>query len=215
MKGMIPPGVRVYTDLDHSMLGEGGYLGPAGGEVRDLLRLGVEVVPFTSKSAAEAYYYVKRLGLEESTLTAAVAESGAVIVLGGRLEKLAEKRVHGTPIVPVSDGRVDLSKVIPAECRDSTRILSRLDPREAASLTGLPLHEAELAVVRLYDEAIYTPNPRCRRLIEERAAALGYTVLSGKKFIHVSASQGKARGVLRLERLVGEPALRISSATHP
>lgn len=215
MKGRIPTGIRVYTDLDHSMLGEGGYLGPAGDEVRSLITLGVEVVPVTSKSAAEAYHYIKRLGLEESTLPAAVAESGAVIVLAGPLEPLAEERVHGAPIIPVSRGKINVDAVVPPECRGSTRILSRLGPAEASELTGLPLHEAKLAIARLYDEAVYTPDRKCRRLIEERAASLGYTVLSGRKFIHISTSPGKAAGVIRLERLVGEPRVRVLVGDSP
>ncbi len=215
MKGRIPTGIRVYTDLDHSMLGEGGYLGPAGDEVRSLIALGVEVVPVTSKSAAEAYYYIKRLGLVESTLPAAVAESGAVIVLAGRLEPLAEERVHSIPIIHVSREKVDVDAVVPPECRGSARILSRLDPAEASELTGLPLHEAELSIARLYDEAVYAPDHECRRLIEERAASLGYTVLSGRKFIHISTSRGKAVGVVRLERLVGEPRVRVLVGDSP
>ncbi|WP_460125761.1 hypothetical protein [Stetteria hydrogenophila] len=215
MAGRIPAGVRVYTDLDHTMLGDGGRLGAAGEEARDLLALGVEVVPVTSKSVAEAYYYLGRLGLEESTLPAAIAETGAAIVLAGRLEPLAEARVYGVPIIPLSRGRVRVDEVIPGECRGEARILSRLDPREAAELTGLPPVEARLATMRVYDEAVHAPSGRCRRLIAERAAALGYTVLEGKRFIHVANTKGKARAVHALERLAGKPRLRILAGDSP
>lgn len=215
MRGRIPAGVRVYTDLDHSMLGEGGYLGPAGGEALSLKALGVEIVPVTSKSVAEAYYYIKRLGLEDSTLPAAVAESGAAIVLAGSLEPIARERVYGVPVIPIARGRVDVDRVIPGECRGSVRILSRLDPEDAAAITGLPLSEAKLAVARVYDEAVYAPDARCRRLIEERAAALGYTVLPGRRFIHVNSSRGKALGVIELERLLGPPRLRVLVGDSP
>jgi mannosyl-3-phosphoglycerate phosphatase len=178
----------IFTDLDGTFLDHQTYFcDEALPAYRRCRTANVPVVFCSSKTRAE----IEELRHVLSSAEPFISENGGavfipqdpfplVIELGGRYAKLIAELD-------------DLSRALAVPIR----AFHSMTPHEIAEATGLPLHRAELAAAREYDEPFSFVNPTgpdTRRFLEA-IEARGLSWTQGGRFYHLLDHQGKHRAV--------------------
>jgi len=166
----------IFTDLDGTLLDFRTYRPSprAVALLRDLTKLGILVIPVSSKTAAEVRPLMAELGL----VGPAVVEGGPVIVLEEGSEKVT------------GPCRADLIAVL-HQLRDrgwAVRGMSEMSVEEVMELTGLGDAAARRAMTRSASEPfVLTGEPSGfeEGNLVEAAAELGASVARGGRFRHL------------------------------
>ncbi len=207
----------IFTDVDGTLIDFATYEpGPATGALERCRRLGVPVIPVTSKSAVEIVRLRSRLGLEAPF----AVENGAAIwvpvtdpvasaagSLAGERDIPADTRdgylrvVSGTPRAELVAGLDDVLSGLGVE----NRSLSAMTTEEVAERTGLGSAAAAAAADREFSEPflllregrMLTPDERIALFpeLEMRARERGLTCLLGGRFFHLLGVHNKGTAV--------------------
>jgi mannosyl-3-phosphoglycerate phosphatase family protein len=193
------PGLIVVSDLDGSLLDSASYsAGPARPALDALARLGVPLVPCTSKTRCEMEVLLPALGLH----TPAIVENGGAIVIpaGYFAGDVAGALPGGDAlVVPLGTPRSRLVESL-AEIASETglrlRGFSTLQPAEVEALTGLDPDAARRAMAREYDEPfLLEENEADADAVARAAAARGLCCSRGGRFRHLTGPADKGRAL--------------------
>ena len=201
--GPVPRGGQVgvvFTDLDGTLLDHHSYRYDAAlPALRELARRGVPVVLCSSKTQAEMLEIQADLGCDGPLI---VENGGAVFAaehspwaeLLPQRHRGLSTRVFGTGYPALRAGLEALRAALGAGVRG----FGDTDPAGVAAWTGLPVHQAELAWQREFDEPfLWEPEPvavdvqRARQLL----AARGLHLTRGGRFWHVLGANDKGCAV--------------------
>jgi mannosyl-3-phosphoglycerate phosphatase len=196
----------VFTDLDGTLLGHEDYdWKPAARALALLRRRQIPLVLVTSKTRAEVMPLLARLRRREPFV---VENGGAVYFPEGyfRFRIRGEKRARqGWCRVAFGTSRRRLLAALRRASRRAgvkVRSFAEMTAREVASLTGLRVREARLAMQREYDEPFVLSGagrgdwPRLRRAIRDE----GVRATRGSRFFHVLGRNDKGVAVRTLKR---------------
>jgi mannosyl-3-phosphoglycerate phosphatase len=188
----------VFTDLDGTLLDHDTYSVRGAVSALDLLvRRKVDVVPVTSKTAAEIRRWMRLLILEGPY----ISENGCGVYIperfftrdpeGAQLVDGEWKIQLGQEIVHVRDGLEKIAGALGFEFQS----FGQMEPAEISVLTGLKGEEVQLSQQRDFDEAFVIPAEHDPEKIREAARKLGLTFTRGGRFYHLTGGCHKGKAV--------------------
>lgn len=185
----------VFTDLDGTLLDASTYgFEAAGPALAEAARLGVPVVPCTTKTESETRHWAERLGLA----TAFIFENGggaAVSMRGFPEPPLPFEERDGYRVVPLAVHGAPLQEGI-RRIREATGgravFMSDLTEARIAEVTGLTPVLAALARRRMFDEPFACDVPFPGALVAD-LASLGLHLSRGGRFWHLHGDIDKGR----------------------
>ena len=193
----------VVTDLDGTLLDHAYDFAAAAPLLRRLERLGVPVVPCTSKTAEEVERFQAAAGLSGPY----IVENGGALHFphpeGWRLETPHQPSPGGGVVVPLgwSSQRLrPLLDTLAAELHTRFPALADLPREEIMARTGLSPEGAALAARRCWSVPFVVGADQSVEAVETLAAARGLKVLQGNRFAHLIApgsDKGLALAALR------------------
>lgn len=178
----------VATDLDGTLLDAETYgFEPARPALAALRRAGIPLVLCSSKTRAEMV-----------PLAAAIGASGPFVVENGGA--IVEP---GGAVVVLGVDRGRLLAQLPAVAREAgarVRSFAEMTVGEVAAITGLPESQAELALLREYDEPFVVEDPPGRdpetdARLQCAARRRGLDVTRGGRFHHLAGPVDKGRAL--------------------
>ena len=196
----------VVTDLDGCLLEAGSQgLEKARPALDALKRRRIPLVLCSGRTRAEIEPLRADLGLD----TPYVFENGGGIVIpSGAWWSRAARRDGGPLLVRLGVPLRDLARAlmeIAKEAGARLRGLSRLSPREAADLTGLPEAELERARRLEHDEP-FVLESGSEEVVRRAAERRGLRVTNGGRFHHLTGAVDKGKAVRQLLTLLGPGA---------
>lgn len=200
---MLP--AAVLTDLDGTLLDRGGVLGEeARAAVAGLRRLGVPVIPLTSKTEVELRAFLA--GLDLGGLGS--FENGAGIV-SPRGTLVSEKAV---PIAELSALLGKLARLSGLPLVAATA----LPEAEIRRVTGLPAEKVPAMLARGFGLPFLAPDGAGEALVRAAGSLPGVRLTHGGQFWHLSGEHGKedAVGLLLRAGLVARPLAGLGDAPN-
>lgn len=196
--------IVIFTDLDGTLLDHETYSVRGAVSALDLLaRRNVDVVPVTSKTAAEIDPWMKILLLNGPY----VSENGCGITIPADYFKTLPDgvdfvdgrwKIHlGARIGEVRDGLEKLSK----ELGFRYRAFGQMGDEEIRSLTGLKGPEVSRCRQREYDEPFVFTSDTDTEKVQAAAARLGLKLTRGGRFFHMTGGCHKGEAVSLLSKL--------------
>lgn len=193
------PCLIVVTDLDGSLLDGATYSAEAARPALDALsRLGVPLVPCTSKTWAELEALLPVLGLRTPTI---IENGGAIVIPAGYFsEDVAGALPLGdSRVIPLGLPRsrlVDSLAEIARETGSRLRGFASMEPAEVGALTGLEPAATLRAMAREYDEPfVLEGNGVEAEAVGRAAAARGLRCSRGGRFQHLTGPADKGRAL--------------------
>ncbi len=194
----------VFTDLDGTLLDHDTYSVRGAVSALDLLiRRNVDVVPVTSKTAAEIRLWMRLLVLEGPY----ISENGCSVSIPERFftrEPEGAELIEGEWKLPfgreIGQVREGLQKIA-VDLGFKYRSFGQMEPSEITALTGLKGEEVELSRQRDYDEAFVIPEEHDPERIREAARKLGLSFTRGGRFYHLTGGCHKGKAVKALSDL--------------
>jgi len=192
--------LAIASDLDHTMLGPG-LRADGIPKLLSILRvLGVPVAPVTAKTLDEVDLLASELGYEWPL--AAVENAAAIAAPPGSLP-------DPDYTVEAPTGRVYEVKELAPRLEDyasnaleaarsacpRVRPLHKMNPREVAAITGLPLTHASAATRRRYVLTLWGPGRECLDAAARALEKAGYITSMGSRFLHAHPHRGKGEAV--------------------
>ena len=177
----------VFTDLDGTLLDHDSYdFSPALPAIDRLKRLGIPIIPVSSKTLAELDDLVARLHLDGPV----IAENGCVIRFPGQQPSI-------TP-----PGYTTIRNLL-SELRQTTEFkltgFGDMNLDEVIAATGLASESARLARQRLASEPIlWEGSKQALSRFKAKVASKGLRMLQGGRFIHLLGDTDKGRAVRRV-----------------
>lgn len=190
--------IIIFTDLDGTLLnGEDYDYKPALGAIEELKKLGIPVIPVTSKTRQEVEFLRQEIGLDGPF----IVENGSGIFIPSDesrflvSEELRKENYYlkllGCTYQEARAGLAALSQSLGEELKG----FGDLSELEIAGLTRLPLKEVKLAKSREFTEPFVTPGNFTLEEVEKASRRVGFRVLIGDRFSHLlgeGAGKGKA-----------------------
>lgn len=208
------PHLLIFTDLDGTLLDARTYAWePAAPALAALKARGIPVVFCTSKTAAEAVLWAKRLGLPGPH----IVENGGGIAWPRDFplpDGVFGEPEEGWTIVPLGVRYETLRaslREIASETGCHVSGMGDWAVDEIATLTGLPTEEADLARRRRFDEPfriVGGDGEACVDAVRRSAEKRGLSVVHGGRFLHLFGHGGKGAAVRRLLDLFPCPSGR-------
>ena len=194
----------VFTDLDGTLLDHDTYSVRGAVSALDLLiRRDVDVVPVTSKTAAEIRRWMRLLVLDGPY----ISENGCGLFIPERFfirEPEGAKLVDGEWMIPfgreIGHVREGLEKIA-GDLGFEFRSFGQMEPAEISVLTGLKGEEVQLSRQRDFDEAFVISEDHDPEKIREAARNLGLTFTRGGRFYHLTGGCHKGKAVKTLSDL--------------
>lgn len=202
------PLMLIFTDLDGSLLDHHSYSAEAALPLlRELCRMGVPVIPASSKTRAEIEHLRTELGLGGPF----IAENGAAVYIpqhyfdtvpadtelrdGYRVREFAPPRRQWLGVLAALEG----------EFPQEFETFETVGVAGVAAMTGLPPEQAALALAREYSEPVrWLGKPERREQFVDRLHAKGATVQQGGRFMSVSGDCDKGTALAWLREVFGE-----------
>ena len=196
------PQAVVFTDLDGTLLGHHDY--SIAGALAGLSRcekLGIPVVPTTSKTAAETLSLMERLSLR----WACIVENGSAAIIPEQSPWRAAAPESGA--LRFGAERAQILDALPA-LRQSTGArfvaFNEMPIAGIAELTGLSLDDAQQAANRGYSEPLHwQDSDAALDAFETAVEAAGLRCLRGGRFVHVLGPTDKGLAAKALLDAVG------------
>ena len=195
----------VLTDLDGTLLDQGGVLGPdARRAIDDLGRRGIPVVPLTSKTEVELRGLLAELDLG----LIGGFENGAGIV--GPAGVVVSERVAD---IETLHARID---ELSALAGLPLRPVSALSTGELQRITGLPRARIPAMLARRFGLPFLAPEGTDDELVRAATRLPGVRLTRGGLFWHLSGDHGKedALGLLLRTGLVERPLAGLGDAPN-
>ncbi|MDF1536862.1 MAG: HAD-IIB family hydrolase [bacterium] len=194
----------MFTDMDGTLLDHETYSVRGAVSALDLLmRRKVDVVPVTSKTAAEVLRWMRLLILDGPY----ISENGCGISIPEgffRDNPDGAELIHGEWKihlgVEIGQVRAVLEKIA-GEVGFQYRSFGQMEASEISALTGLTWEEAQLSRQRDYDEAFFIPMEHEPEKIREAAQKHGFTLLRGGRCYHLTGGCHKGKAVKILSEL--------------
>ncbi|WP_241505883.1 HAD-IIB family hydrolase [Parahaliea mediterranea] len=196
----IPAATRlVFTDLDGTLLDHHNYsYADAMPRLRALERMGIPVMPVTSKTRAE----IEQLRSELGNRHPFVVENGAAVFIpeGYFAQAPAGTRAYDgywvREFAPPRSRWLELLASMEAAYSGEFSSFFRLGTRGIMALTGLPEARARQANQREYSEPVHWIGRESRKQrFRADLEAAGATVLQGGRFLAVSGNTDKGRAL--------------------
>jgi len=179
--------VIVFTDLDGTLLNARDYRYDAAiPTLERLKRLGIPVIPVTSKTRAEVELWRSAIGLTDPF----IVENGSGIFIAAADDRFLRE----------TDPQLDGYRVIQfgssyREARDRVAKLGQalgvtlcgfgdLKPEDVYAITGLAIEDAKRAQARDFTEPFMLPSQVSGDAVAVAAASLGFRVVVGDRFAH-------------------------------
>jgi mannosyl-3-phosphoglycerate phosphatase len=205
----------VVSDLDGSLLDAASYSAQAARPALEALaRLGVPLVPCTSKTRAELEALLPALGLR----TPAIVENGGAIVIpatyfvGVVAGALQAGDALVVPLGAPRDRLVASLAEIASETGVRLRGFASMPPAEVEALTGLAPDAARRAMAREYDEPFVLEGDGAEAdAVARAAAARGLRCTRGGRFRHLTGPVDKGQALRVLLGLYEARGQRLES----
>ncbi|GAB3281474.1 HAD-IIB family hydrolase [Parahaliea aestuarii] len=199
----------VFTDLDGTLLDHYNYsYADAMPRLRALERMGIPVIPVTSKTRAE----IEQLRAELRNRHPFVVENGAAVFIpeGYFPQAPAETRLYDgywvREFAPPRSRWLELLESMDEVYSGEFSSFFRLGTRGIMELTGLPEARARQANQREYSEPVHWIGRESRRQrFQADLEAAGATVLQGGRFLAVSGNTDKGRALRWLRACFSGP----------
>lgn len=194
------PKAVVFTDLDGTLLDAETYsFEDALPALDELRRLGIPVVPCTSKTAAETRYFLEQMGLR----TPYIVEGGAAVYLPTRIfpgSRPAGEVRDDCRVVKLAVGYDEVLRGIAAlriHTGGAIRGFHDMTLDEVTHETGLSPELARLARKREFDEPfqLLLPESRWPADLEDVAHDRGLQLSRGGRFWHLHGGCDKGRAL--------------------
>lgn len=199
----------IFTDLDGTLLDHDSYCFDAAvPQLRKLEELGVPVIPVSSKTDAEIGQLRSALGLK----TPYIVENGAAVFMPEawleRASAVSASDLSATEVVQhdlahrsgcylkeFSRSRADWRRILAKELSEFSHCFqsfTELGVQGIVQSTGLSLEHARQANQRDYSEPLlWQGTPEQKHLFSEAVSALGFTLLEGGRFLHLTDGYDK------------------------
>lgn len=194
----------IVTDLDGTLMDARTYaIEPAVRALERVKRMGVPLVPSSSKTRAEIEAIRRRLGITDPFIA---ENGGAIIAPIGYFARVPPGAVVDDERFTLELGRpyaevADILKEIAAAEHVTVSGFYDMTDTEVAADCGLSLLDAQLAKLRQYDEPfrLLDAGPGVRSRFLKALRRRGVRVVSGGRYDHATGDidKGKAVGVLR------------------
>ncbi len=185
-----PQRVAVFTAVDGTLLDARTFEpGAARATVQRLHAAGVPVIPMSVMTLEELAPIAADLGMK----TAMVVEAGGAIARWGDGE-------HGwevEPCGPAADTLLDVVRDIENRSGANLLVYSALSPTEAARLSGRSGAMLQASTHRCFSEPFVIESGELER-VQSAAAALGFSVRRGRRFLHLCREFDKGEAFARL-----------------
>lgn len=189
----------IYTDLDGTLLDHDTYdPGPARAVLADLMRLGIPVVPCTSKTRAEMLPICRDLGIggpfivENGTAIWVPHQWGLVRPPGTGADAGYWCHVMGKSRGFIRGALAGLS----VEWANRFHSLCDMSLRQVCAVTGLSPVEARAAQARHHSETLlWLGSAADRASFSDALRQLNMQVVQGGRFLHVLAGGGKGEAM--------------------
>lgn len=197
-------GTIVFTDLDGTLLDHDTYsFEPAKPVIEKLKDEGVPIIPVTSKTKAELLNLRALIGID----TPFVVENGAAIYVPKGYFAFNDDALldAGTywckHFAPNRCEIIDLLENAPVELKKQMRCFYEMTAEDLVQLTGLSLEQAVLAAQRDFSEPFQWlgSSPQLQAL-KEYAEALGYELVKGGRFYHLTNGYDKGQALYWLKQ---------------
>jgi mannosyl-3-phosphoglycerate phosphatase len=195
----------VFTDLDGTLLdGTTFDLEPARPALDRLREANVPVIPVTSKTFEEVEPLAREIGLRHALI---VESGGGIACWSGDAWNL----VANGPSSDVLRRAID-----DIQRRTGARIArySAMDPEEAARYSGLTGESLARSQRRRFSEPFVIESGSLEDVIGT-AAAIGFRVRRGGRFLHLGGTGGKGEAVLRVREELGSDLTIIALGDAP
>ena len=191
------PDYIIYTDLDGTLLDHHDYdYSPALPALRAIKKAGAPLVMVSSKTRPEMEALRTELGINDPFI---VENGGAVFIPRDSPLPLPPDAIMmgGYGVIVLGKPREEISPLFDELAKKyPVRALSRLSPREIASLTGLTESQAGAAGRREFGEALVLDDPTVAETDLSRAVeSLGLRLTRGGRFYHLLGENDKGRAV--------------------
>ncbi|MDN4501125.1 HAD-IIB family hydrolase [Alteromonadaceae bacterium BrNp21-10] len=180
----------IFTDMDGTLLDHNNYdYQDAVPTLTRLKKRGITVIPNTSKTFAEVMAWRTKLQLTGPF----IVENGAAIYIPENFFPTPPQHcelVNGYWVYQFSANRsqwIALLKTMHSQFGDLYNSFTEMSLEQISKLTGLSLHDTELAAQRKYGEPVHwLGNDSQKEQFIEQLEEQGATILQGGRFIHVS-----------------------------
>jgi len=200
---MNKPKLIVFTDLDGTLLDHYTYLwDDALPALEKLFLFNIPVILCTSKTRDESIYFRGQIGLDYPF----IVENGAAIFSPlGYFDQQFSRTLNGgyeIKLFGVSYSElVEFLQICKRELNVQLAGFSELSSDEIQNLTRLPIHQAELARRREFNEPFYFLDECSEKKLPEMkslAESRGLKITKGGRFYHTSGNHDKGLAVKTL-----------------
>lgn len=177
-------GWLIFTDLDGTLLDHDNYdFSPARPALRALRRLGIPLIPVSSKTLDELEHLCRALKIKGPV----VAENGAVIAYPGEPPQIAPPGYH-----LIRDFLIDQR----ANPHFDTLGFGDMSLEQVIALTNLPRDDAKRALKRLASEPfLWRGDTESLAIFRRKAAETHLRLLKGGRFMHLLGDTDKGLAV--------------------
>ncbi len=192
----------VVTDIDGTLMDHNYDLKPALPTIKWLQKLGIPVIPCTSKTAAEVRDLREQIQLKDPF----IVENGGAIY-GDNLSTNAEWELVLGKTYESLRAKLEL---ISLEIGYRLKPLNDLEYNDITNLTGLTGREIELALRREWSVPFLNPPENDLKRLLEIASSFGTTIYKGNRMSHLlGEGSHKGRAVIELKKFLKKPNAKV------
>ncbi len=204
MEAMKEKAVIIFSDLDSTLLEHHSYSFEAARPALDLIKkAGVPLIFCTSKTRLETEYWQEKLDIHHPFV---VENGGAIYLPAGYFPfPLAQAKNRGRWFVIELGSPYAKLRQFLVSCQQQLDFRLRgfgdMSVEEITVLTGLSPTKAALAREREYDEPFICDDEKTLSIMKERAKKIGFKILGGSRFYHLTGENDKGKAVRILKEL--------------
>lgn len=192
----------IFTDLDGTLIDHNSYSAtPASEAIRGTKEAGIPICICSSKTRREIVYHRNIIDISDPFIS---ENGGAIFIPKGYFERnISDARMQES--FEIVELGTPYNVIVTALCRVRAQLQIRLrgfheiTPEELAGKSGLPIHLAQMALDREYDEPFWIEgNGGALESVINAFRNEGLQVTRGSRFHHVMGNndKGKAVGLL-------------------
>ncbi len=199
---MLKDSIWIVTDLDGTLMDHNYDIEPAIKTLKWIIKEGINLIPCTSKTAAEVENFRSKLGLSSPYI---VENGGAIYGINKDLYGISEYAL-GKTHDELKPFLIKLSKQIGEELFP----FEDLSHSEITRLTGLKGAEIELAVARLWSVPFLNPSKNALKELQKISLIYGLDVVQGNRMSHlIDKRSGKGQAINKLKGIMKKPNIKV------